>query len=57
MQNTKDNGRITEQTVKESFIIPMVTFMKENLLMIELMGSEHIIIKMDPNMLDNGKMI
>jgi hypothetical protein len=55
--NMKENGKITEQTVRESFIIQMGIFMKESLLMIEQTDLEHIIIKMVLNMLDNGKMI
>lgn len=55
--NMKDNGELTRQMEKGSFITQMEIFTRVIGSMIRLMGKGFIPIQTEPNMLDNGKMI
>ena len=53
----KDNGKIILFKVKENYFTKMVIIMKVNGLIVKSLDKVFIYIMMDPNIMDNGKMM
>ena len=57
MENTKANQRIIQEIEKEHLFIKMVTSMKEIGKMVKKMEEEFIILVMEIDLMENGKII